>query len=88
MLERFPINPERFVSADEAAKATGIRRRFLLDLARKGIGGAYPLGTGLRIRNTWVFLLSELRQAIKENRTASVIRTRHDRGTIQTGGPR
>jgi hypothetical protein len=88
MLESFPMNPERFVSADEAAKATGIRRRFLLELARQGIGGSYPLGTGLRLRNTWVFLLSELRQAIKENRSANTIRTGRDRATIQRGGPR
>jgi hypothetical protein len=88
MLDRFPMNPERFVSADEAAKATGIRRRFLLELARQGIGGSYPLGTGLRLRNTWVFLLSELRQAIKENRTANTLHPTRDRGTIQRGSPR
>ena len=55
--------PEPFVSAQEAAKFIGIRRRFLLDLARHGITGAYPLGTG-ELRKTWVFRLSELAAAI------------------------
>lgn len=55
--------PEPFVSAQEAAKFIGIRRRFLLDLARHGITGAYPLGTG-ELRKTWVFRLSELATAI------------------------
>lgn len=55
--------PEPFVSAQEAAKFIGIRRRFLLDLARHGITGAYPLGTG-NLRKTWVFRLSELAAAI------------------------
>ena len=62
------MTEEAFVSADVAAAATGIKRRFLLSLARQGIGGAYPLGTGLRLRNIWVFRLSELVEAVKRNR--------------------
>ena len=57
------MTPEPFVSADVAAKFAGITRRFLLDLARMGINGAYPLGTG-QLRKTWVFRLSELAEAI------------------------
>ena len=57
-----PPMPEPFVAADVAARFVGIKRRFLLALARKGIAGAYPLGTG--IRRTWVFRLSELGSAI------------------------
>ncbi len=38
--------PEPFVSAQEAAKFVGISRRFLIELARRGISGAYPIGTG------------------------------------------
>jgi hypothetical protein len=56
--------PEPFVSAEVAAKFIGKSRRFLLALARQGIGGAYALGTGLRMRNVWVFRLSELEAAI------------------------
>lgn len=51
--------PEPFVSAQEAAKFVGISRRFLIELARRGISGAYAIGTG-EVRKTWVFRLSEL----------------------------
>jgi hypothetical protein len=60
---------EPFVSAQEAAKFIGIGRRFLLDLARHGIIGAYPIGTG-ELRKNWVFRLSELAAAI-DRRNAS-----------------
>lgn len=40
------MTPEPFVSAQEAAKFVGISRRFLTELARRGIAGAYPIGTG------------------------------------------
>jgi hypothetical protein len=53
---------EPFVSADVAARFLGIKRRMLLDLARRGISGAYPI-TGER-RKTWIFRLSELGVAI------------------------
>lgn len=62
--EKFMVEP--FVSADEAADFIGIKRRFLLTLARRGIAGAYSLGTGER-RKTWVFRLSELVAAIAHN---------------------
>src|SRR5450631_694730 len=57
------MTPEPFVSAQEAAKFIGISRRFLTELARRGIAGAYPIGTG-DLRKTWVFRLSELAAAI------------------------
>ena len=57
------ITPEPFVSAAEAARFLSIKRRFLLSLARRGIAGAYNLGTG-NSRKTWVFRLSELAAAI------------------------
>ena len=55
--------PEGFVSAAIAADMLGINRQMLLDLARRGIGGAYPIGTG-DFRKVWVFRLSELVAAI------------------------
>jgi hypothetical protein len=58
--------PEPFVSSQEAAKFVGISRRFLIELARRGISGAYPIGTG-ELRKTWVFRLSELAAAIGRN---------------------
>ncbi len=60
--------PERFVSADEAARFLSVTRRYVLELARRGIAGAYPIGTGSQ-RKVWVFRLSELAAAVmqKEN---------------------
>ena len=55
--------PEPFISAAVAAKHLGINRRLLLAMARRGIGGAYPIGTG-DFRKVWVFRLSELVAAI------------------------
>lgn len=57
------MSPEPFVSADAAAQFLSITRRYLLALARKGIAGAYALGTG-SVRKIWVFRLSELAAAI------------------------
>jgi hypothetical protein len=50
---------EPFVSADRAAEFLGISRRLLLTMARRGLRGAYNLGTGTK-RKLWVFRLSEL----------------------------
>jgi hypothetical protein len=58
----FTVEP--FLPADKAADMIGIKRRFLLALARRGIAGAYPLGTGTGCRNQWVFRFSELAAAI------------------------
>jgi hypothetical protein len=60
--------PERFVSADEAARFLSVTRRYVLELARNGLAGAYPIGTGSQ-RKVWIFRLSELAQAVvkKEN---------------------
>jgi len=55
--------PEPFVSADAAARFLSITRRHLLELARRGIAGSYPIGTGNE-RKTWIFRLSELSTAI------------------------
>ena len=55
--------PEPFVSAETAASFLAIKRRYLLELARRGIAGAYALGTGTK-RKLWVFRLTELAAAI------------------------
>ncbi len=57
------MEPEPFVSAEEAARFLSITRRYLLILARRGIAGAYALGTGTQ-RKVWVFRLSELTSAV------------------------
>ena len=65
------LAPEPFVSAARAAHFVDVTRRYLLALARKGIAGAYPLGTGTK-RNTWRFRLSELASAIAMNRNTPI----------------
>jgi hypothetical protein len=60
------MTPEPFVSAEQAAQFLSIKRRYLLALARKGIAGAYALGTGT-VRKIWVFRLSELAAAVARN---------------------
>jgi hypothetical protein len=60
--------PEPFVSAEEAARFLSVKRRQLLALARRGLAGGYPLGTG-SVRKVWVFRLSELAAAIEQHLT-------------------
>ena len=76
---------EPFVSADEAAHFLGIRRRELLVLARRGIAGAYQLGTGTQ-RHIWVFRLSELAAAITSQN--SPIQKPAEPVTIRSGSSR
>lgn len=79
---------EPFVSAEEAAAFLSVKRRYLLALARKGIAGAYALGTGTK-RKIWVFRLSELAAAITEKKQCTgVIPNRADQGMIRSGSPR
>lgn len=79
---------EPFVSSEEAAAFLSISRRYLLALARRGIAGAYPLGTGAK-RKIWVFRLSELADAIiQKKQCESVIQNRADRAMIRSGSPR
>ena len=64
--------PERFVSADEAARFLSVTRRYVLELARNGLAGAYPIGTGSK-RKVWVFRLSELSAAVVKKETSAPI---------------
>jgi hypothetical protein len=80
-----PIAPEPFVSADKAARFVSVKRRFLLELARRGIGGAYALGTGTK-RKVWVFRLSELAASLARNERLSP--NSSNRCTLQSGSPR
>ena len=76
---------EPFVSVDQAAQFLSVKRRYLLALARKGLAGAYPLGTGTK-RKTWVFRLSELAAFVMNDR--AVVSKTHKYCTIQPGSPR
>jgi hypothetical protein len=77
--------PEPFVSAGEAAQFLSVNRRYLLELSRGGIAGAYALGTG-RKRKIWVFRLSELAASIVRNETS--ISKPQKPCTIGSGSPR
>jgi hypothetical protein len=79
--------PEPFVSAEEAAQFLAISRRHLLVLARKGIGGAYALGTGTK-RRIWVFRLSELAAAIAVKKQPTQVAEHANGYTILSGSPR
>ena len=87
--EEVPSKPEPFVSAEEAANFLGVKRRFLLSLARRGIAGSYALGTG-EIRKIWVFRLSELAAAVDpKTRTQVLYRAAGQNGAmIRSGSPR
>ena len=80
-----PTTLEPFVSADQAAQFLCVKRRFLLELARRGIAGAYALGTGTK-RKVWVFRLSELAASIERNETQ--IPNLPKPCTIGSGSPR
>jgi len=54
--------PEPFVDATEAGKFLNLRPRRVLELARRGVLPAYPVGDGER--RVWRFRLSELASAI------------------------
>jgi hypothetical protein len=84
-LRRAPVTPEPFVSADQAAQFLCVKRRYLLELARRGIAGAYSLGTGSK-RKIWVFRLSELAASIVRNETSIPKSARPC--TIGSGSPR
>ena len=79
-----PSTPEPFVSAQEAAQFLSVKRRYLLELARRGIAGAYPLGTGSKWK-VWVFRLSELAAAIE--RDENPILNSRKPCTIESGSP-
>jgi hypothetical protein len=82
------MTEEPFVSAEDAAAFLSVTRRHLLALARRGIDGAYPLGTGTK-RRVWVFRLSELAAAIVDKKQPTkVIPNGADRGMIRSGSPR
>jgi hypothetical protein len=79
------LTPEPFVSADQAAQFLCVKRRYLLELARRGISGAYALGTGGK-RKIWVFRLSELAVSVVRNETS--IPKPAKPCTIGSGSPR
>jgi hypothetical protein len=82
--EAEPSALEPFVSAAKAARFVDVNRRYLLVLARNGIQGAYPLGTGTK-RRIWRFRLSELASAIARSGDPQNAKTVRSSGS---GSPR
>ena len=61
--EMMATEPERFVTADDVAEHLKITRRQVLEMTRKGIIPASPLGVG-EYRRVWRFKISEVESAI------------------------
>jgi hypothetical protein len=55
--------PEPFVTADAIAEHLNVKRRQVLEMRRKGIIPAHPLGTG-KHRKVWRYRISEVDAAI------------------------
>ena len=56
---------EPFVDATKAAQFLNLSRRRVLELARKGLIPAHPIGSGRR--RVWRFRLSELASALSSH---------------------
>jgi excisionase family DNA binding protein len=86
------MTPEPFVTADEVADHLKIKRRQVLELARRNDVPAYPICLG-KHRKMWRFKLSEVDQAIaSRTRQAAVALESHSQksayNTISVGSPR
>ena len=57
------MTPEPYVTADDVAEHLKITRRQVLEMTRRGIIPAYPLGVG-ECRKVWRFKISEVESAI------------------------
>lgn len=57
------MTPEPYVTADDIAEHLKITRRQVLEMTRKGIIPAHPLGAG-KYRRVWRFKISEVEAAI------------------------
>jgi hypothetical protein len=87
--------PERFVTADDVATHLKITRRQVLEMTRRGIIPAYPLGVGEH-RRVWRYKISEVEAAIASGARKPPSASNEDRGlaetpprrTIPVGSPR
>lgn len=78
---------EYFVDADKAAQFLSLSRKHILKLAVRGLIPAHPT-PGFGQRNTWRFLLSELRGWMLNNGSGSRGANTDSRRTINGGGSR
>lgn len=82
---------ERFVTADDLAAHLTVTRRQVLEMTRRGLMPAHPLGVGER-RKVWRYKISEVEAAIASGvrKPASVTKNdnlarRSSNGTIPPG---
>jgi excisionase family DNA binding protein len=94
MREMTTLTPEPYVTADDVAEHLKITRRQVLEMTRKGVIPAYPLGVG-QYRRVWRFKISEVDAAIASG-TRKPSATNEDRvlaemparRTMPVGSPR
>jgi hypothetical protein len=82
------ITQEGYVDADAVAAFLSVERRQVLEMTRKGIIPAHPLGTG-RSRRIWRYKLSEVDAAVVSgaHKDGALARKSSPR-TISPGSPR
>lgn len=61
--EQVKATPETFVTADDLANHLKITRRQVLEITRRGLIPAYPLGIG-KTRRVWRYKISEVEAGI------------------------
>jgi helix-turn-helix protein len=76
---------EAFVTADDVATHLKITRRQVLEMTRKGIIPAHPLGTGEH-RRVWRYKISEIDAAMAAGDTA--LAEMPTQRTMPVGSPR
>jgi excisionase family DNA binding protein len=85
------MSPEAFVTANEIAAHLKTTRRQVLELTRKGVLPAHPLGFGSR-RRVWRYKLTEVDEAIapwakKPSGGGGVVNIARSESTIPVGSP-
>ena len=80
------MTPETYVTADDVAEHLKITRRQVLEMTRKGVIPAYPLGVG-QYRRVWRFKISDVETAIASG-TRKPAASHEDRGLAGMPAPR
>jgi hypothetical protein len=78
--------PESFVDAATVARFLAITRRQVLEMTRKGIIPAHPLGTGTN-RRVWRYKLSEVNATVVSDAREPAPTPRNDRALAKESTP-
>jgi excisionase family DNA binding protein len=84
--EQVTMMPEPFVTADDIAVYLKVTRRQVLEMTRKEMIPAHPLGTGAH-RRIWRYKISEVDDAIATGTRKSAA-SQKQHGFAQEGTPR